>query len=229
MIAFRETAPLVTMDRAQEPVPVTTPAANIPMDAGALQPNDRGGAGVDAAPNRNQTPAERALVSRARAGDRDAFDALHIRYAPMVHAIVLAHGSSRDAADLTQETFLRVFTDFPKLRSDDCAGAWIAGIARNVARDGLRSRRATRALPDDLADARGSQASRALAEANEILGAIRALPDAYRETLAMRLVESMTGPEIAERTGMTHGSVRVNLHRGMRLLTEELSRRGLQP
>jgi len=39
------------------------------------------------------------------------------------------------------------------------------------------------------------------------------LPDAYRETLILRLVEGMTGPEIAARTGLTHGSVRVNLHR----------------
>ena len=46
-----------------------------------------------------------------------------------------------------------------------------------------------------------------------ILDAIRALPDAYRETLILRLVEGMTGPEIAARTGLTHGSVRVNLHR----------------
>ena len=38
----------------------------------------------------------------------------------------------------------------------------------------------------------------------------------------MRLVEGMTGPEIAERTGMTHGSVRVNLTRGMKLLKERL-------
>ena len=49
------------------------------------------------------------------------------------------------------------------------------------------------------------------------------LPDAYRETLILRLVEGMTGPEIAARTGMTHGSVRVNLHRGMEQLRAKLS------
>ena len=42
-----------------------------------------------------------------------------------------------------------------------------------------------------------------------ILDAIRGLPEAYRETLILRLVEGMTGPEIAERTGLTHQSVRV--------------------
>ena len=48
------------------------------------------------------------------------------------------------------------------------------------------------------------------------------MPDAYRETLVLRLVEGMTGPEIAAAAGMTHESVRVNLHRGMKLLREKL-------
>jgi RNA polymerase sigma-70 factor, ECF subfamily len=59
-------------------------------------------------------------------------------------------------------------------------------------------------------------------EALEILETIRSLPPAYRETMILRLVEGMTGIEIAERTGMTHESVRVNLHRGMELLRQKL-------
>jgi len=56
-----------------------------------------------------------------------------------------------------------------------------------------------------------------------VLAAIQRLPEAYRETLVLRLVEGMTGPEIAERTGLTPGSVRVNLHRGMQMLREALA------
>jgi RNA polymerase sigma-70 factor (ECF subfamily) len=59
-------------------------------------------------------------------------------------------------------------------------------------------------------------------EALEVLNHIRALPEAYRETLVLRLVEGMTGPEIALQTGLTPASVRVNLHRGMKLLREKL-------
>ena len=59
-------------------------------------------------------------------------------------------------------------------------------------------------------------------EAARMLEAVRSLPEAYRETLVLRLVEGMTGPEIAARTGMTAASVRVNLHRGMKLLREKL-------
>jgi len=65
-----------------------------------------------------------------------------------------------------------------------------------------------------------SETSRA--EALAILDVIRSLPDAYRETLVLRLVEGFTGPEIAERTGLTPASVRVNLHRGMALLRAKL-------
>jgi RNA polymerase sigma-70 factor (ECF subfamily) len=61
-------------------------------------------------------------------------------------------------------------------------------------------------------------------EALTVLAAIRRLPEAYRETLVLRLVEGLTGPEIAERTGLTPGSVRVNLHRGVAMLREALGR-----
>ena len=55
-----------------------------------------------------------------------------------------------------------------------------------------------------------------------VFSAIKDLPEAYRETLMLRLVEGMTGQEIADRTGLTAASVRVNLHRGMKLLREKL-------
>jgi RNA polymerase sigma-70 factor (ECF subfamily) len=77
-------------------------------------------------------------------------------------------------------------------------------------------------LPDEeiaLCATRGDQDDSAAV----ILDAIKSLPDAYREPLILRLVEGMTGPEIAARTGLTCGSVRVNLHRGMQQLRARLS------
>ena len=58
-----------------------------------------------------------------------------------------------------------------------------------------------------------------------MLDTIQRLPECYRETLILRLVEGMTGPEIAERTGLTADSVRVNLCRGMKLLRARLEGR----
>jgi len=111
------------------------------------------------------------------------------------------------------------------LREVDHFGGWIAAIARNRAVDFFRESHARIEHFDDtpdneLASRSGSTADRA--EAHAILAAIRALPESYRETLVLRLVEGMTGPEIAARTGLTHGSVRVNLHRGMQQLRQAL-------
>lgn len=62
----------------------------------------------------------------------------------------------------------------------------------------------------------------AVVDAERVLRAIATLPEAYRETLILRLVEGMGGPEIAALTGLSPDSVRVNLHRGMKLLRDAL-------
>src|SRR3989442_1146476 len=90
-------------------------------------------------------------------------------------------------------------------------------IARNRAMDFYRRSRDTVEVTEDL---RSTDSS--VLRATEILDLIRGLPEAYRETLVLRLVEGMTGPEIAGRTGLTPASVRVNLHRGMKLLRGKL-------
>ncbi len=160
---------------------------------------------------------DRLIVAAARAGDRRAFERLHGRYARMVHAILLARVPAGEAEDLTQDVFVTVLRALPKLRDDGAFGGWVARIARNRAVDFHRRRKKTEPLTDEVHGA-DSQA----VEAREALRAVRELPEAYRETLLMRLVEGMKGPEIAGRTGMTPGSVRVNLHRGMKMLRERL-------
>lgn len=157
-----------------------------------------------------------AEVNDAKRGDEAAFRRLHGRYAPMVHAIVLARVSMSEADDIVQEVFVTAWRRLAELRDGDAFGPWLARIARNRAIDHLRRR------PLRIVDEEPSVAPIPGAEAAEALRAIRALPEAYRETLLCRLVAGMTGPEIAERTGLTEGSVRVNLHRGMQLLRERL-------
>ena len=164
--------------------------------------------------------AEAALVSSARSGDRTAFGRLYARFAPMVHGLLLARVPRADADDLVQDVFLQAMRRLGSLRDLDAFGPWLAAIARNRARDHHRRSQKTEALEDDVAGPPSMGA-----EAIAVLAAIRALPDAYRETLVLRLVEGMTGPEIAQRTGLTHGSVRVNLHRGMRMLRDALGGR----
>lgn len=164
------------------------------------------------------TPSDIALVAAARAGDRSAFGALYERYVRMVHGLVLARVPHRDVDDIVQDVFLAAFKRLPSLREPAASSGWLAAIARNRAIDYHRSS-TTIAEPTDQAGPDGREQE----DAHAVLTAIRALPDAYRETLMLRLVEGMTGPEIAARTGLTPGSVRVNLHRGMRQLRAALN------
>src|SRR5262249_50284853 len=136
-------------------------------------------------PRRPATPVsdDAPLVAAARGGDRAAFAALHARYGRMVHAILLGRVAARDAADLVQDVFLRALERLGTLRDDAAFGGWLAQIARHRAADHLRARRGESDLPEDLA-ARDGASGRA--EVGQALAAIRALPDAYRETLLMR-------------------------------------------
>jgi RNA polymerase sigma-70 factor, ECF subfamily len=153
-----------------------------------------------------------ALVTAAQAGDRQAFGELYRLYGRMVHGILLARVPGSDVDDLTQEVFLRGLERLGSLREPAAFGGWIATIARHAASDRLR--RAPREMP--LAE--DPEAPEPPGEAWAVLRIIRELPEAYREPLVLRLIEGMSGPEIAERTGLTPGSVRVNLHRGYEML-----------
>ena len=158
-----------------------------------------------------------SLVSAARKGDRAAFGRLYDLHARMVRGILLGMVPRGDVDDLTQDVFLRAMRRLRSLREPGSFGGWLAAIARNRAKDYHRGAKASDEVSEELASA-----DPPLAEAVAVLQVIRKLPEAYRETLILRFVEGMTGPEIAELTGMTPGSVRVNLHRGVKLLRERL-------
>jgi RNA polymerase sigma-70 factor (ECF subfamily) len=204
---------------------LTCPISRAALPAWAVRaPVARCGARRRVSTERAGAADERGLVVAARAGDRAAFARLYESYASAVHGVLLAHAPSADVGDLVQETFLLALRGIDRLDEPERFAGWLATIARNVARDAAKRRRNWSELDDDPparrepgADADGS--ARALA-------AVRGLPEAYRETLMLRLVEGMSGPEISARTGLTPGSVRVNLCRGMKLLRERLARGG---
>lgn len=164
-----------------------------------------------------------SLVAAARGGDRSAFGRLYERYARMVHGILLGRVPVAEVEDLVQDVFIRAMRQLHTLRDVNCFGGWLATVARNRAND--YHRRSVEVVEFNEQAPQGAErraTAPSLGDGAAILQLIRDLPEAYRETLLMRLVEGMTGPEIAERTGLTPGSVRVNLHRGMQMLREKL-------
>jgi RNA polymerase sigma-70 factor (ECF subfamily) len=158
-----------------------------------------------------------AIVRAAQRGDRAAFGTLYARYGAFVHGVLLAHAEPGDVADLVQDVFLTALERLPSLRQPAAFGSWLAAIARNHARMERRRRAPHVALPEELPapPTLGPDGAAAFA-------ALTALPETYREPLLLRLVEGLSGAEIAERLGLTHGTVRVYLHRGLAMLRERL-------
>jgi RNA polymerase sigma-70 factor (ECF subfamily) len=170
----------------------------------------------------------RAIGAGGPAG-RDALDALYRRFGGMVHGVLLSRVTPSDADDLTQEVFLKAATRIGQLRSADALGPWLAGIARSEAAGLKRGAWRFKLRLAGAAREKGAMVQVPLKKggskdvgADDVLRAIGALPQAYQESLVLRLVEGLTGPQIALALGMTHGSVRVNLTRGMGLLRRSL-------
>lgn len=163
----------------------------------------------------DEEPTDALLLDSARGGSAGAFAEIYRRYAGLVRGTLLAHMPYQDVPDAAQEVFLAAWRKLATVRQDDALGGWLCAIARNTARQFFRRRTDVRPPGDE--PAAPSHA------ALDLLGEVQRLPEAYRETLMLRFVEGMTGPEIAARTGLTPGSVRVNLHRGVQLLRERLS------
>ncbi len=159
------------------------------------------------------------LVRDAQLGNHEAFGELHRRFARFVHGIALAHGSPHDAGDTVRDTFAQALHQLSLLKEPAAFGAWIATMTRTNARQtnrrGPRLVKRREVLTETLAGGRALNGAL-------VMAALRSLPDAYREALILRLVNRMSESQIAECSGMTHGSVRVNLFRGMTLLRQHM-------
>src|SRR5690349_14171647 len=143
---------------------------------------------------------EDGLIRAAAGGDRGAFGELYVRYARMVHGILLARVPPGEAEDLVQDVFMSAMQKLRGLRSAAAFKGWLGAIARNRAMDHFRESRHRADLDETVERTTGMSGGQ---DAMVVLDLIRRLPEAYRETLIFRLVEGMTGAEIAERTGLT--------------------------
>ena len=174
--------------------------------------------GVD--PELISEPTDQELLKRSLRGDHEAYADLFGRYAPLARGVMLARTPQSDIDDAMQEVFLLSWRRLRSLKNEGAYAPWLATIARRTATSYLRSQ--CRRLARLRHFVRPSQQSSTIGAVNEILEEIRTLPDAYREPLILRLVEQMSGEQIAKHTGLSPGSVRVNLHRGMKILRKRL-------
>jgi RNA polymerase sigma-70 factor (ECF subfamily) len=176
--------------------------------------------------------AGRDLALRHRYGDPGAFEEVYLRFSGMVFSLALRmSGDREDAADLTQETFLRVHRHLGRFRGHSSLKTWIYRVAVNCCRSGLRRR--ARRRPEgpveqleQVADRRSGPEERALGHelGRRLAAAMDELPLVFREAVVLRDVEGLSYGEIGEVLGVRIGTVRSRIARGrerLRGLLEE--------
>ncbi len=178
--------------------------------------------------------SEEALVRSARQGDRAAFEELVRRTSRLVFArLYLEAGDAHRAEDLLQETYLIAFRSIGKLADPHGFRPWLLKIAQNVAIDAtrrdLRRKRAgpspggSAALGTVAAQGPGPDAQAAREELRrQVLAVLRSLPEEYRLPLTLRYIGGADYDAISVQLGLTNGSLRGLLHRGLKLLRAQL-------
>jgi RNA polymerase sigma-70 factor (ECF subfamily) len=172
-----------------------------------------------------------AAVALAKTGDRDALRFLYVRYADHVYGYVVSIvRDDHEAEDVTQHVFAKLLSVLPKYEEREVPfTAWVMRVARNVAVDHLRQRRA---VPTDEVRADDREAWDEDGARQRSLGlreALATLPDDQRRVLMLRHVMGLTPPEIAGCMGKTEPSVHGLHHRGRSALRVALAERGCAP
>lgn len=179
------------------------------------------------------TDPEENLVRNARGGDRTSFEELIRRTSRLVFArLYLETGDTHHAEDLLQETLLRAFRSLHQLGDSKAFRAWLLTIAHHVLTDALRrEQRQKRALGTPSASALAEVADKTpppdeqLAQEEtraQVLAVLRSLPEEYRLPLTLRYVAGADYETIQLQMGVSNGSLRGLLHRGLKLLQERL-------
>lgn len=178
-----------------------------------------------AADDENDKEKEREDLARARTGDRDAFGRLVGRHQRMVFALALRMtGSTAEADDVTQQTFLNAFRSLAGFRGDASFKTWVYEIARNECR--MHYRRSLRLVVTDEVPEGRDEAALAAAEADEGDGISRRflsdlvarLPQKQRAAVLLRVRDDLSFREIGAMLGSSDASAKVNFFHAMKKL-----------
>jgi RNA polymerase sigma-70 factor (ECF subfamily) len=180
------------------------------------------------------TQTEEALVRSAQDGDRAAFEELVHRTSQLLFArLYLETGDTHRAEDLVQETLLQAFRSMGRLDKPEAFRSWLLKIAQNVAIDAARrDLRRKRSVPqanepinlETLSDKSNQPNENAARQEmrNNVLAILRSIPEEYRLPLTLRYITGADYETICMQLGLTNGSLRGLLHRGLRLLRSRL-------
>jgi RNA polymerase sigma-70 factor (ECF subfamily) len=163
------------------------------------------------------------LVTRACRGDQEAFRLIFERYSRPVISFLYDQVNDRELAEeLAQETFVRAYRSLNSLREEAKLSTWLFGIAKNVAREWLRSHLKRKLQVDiddeqvlDLSDQAPVPENRLLdKEFNEVVQrSLAMLDDDKRLVFTLKIFQQCSYEEIAEITGFSIPKLKTDLHR----------------
>ena len=163
-------------------------------------------------------------VARAAAGDARAFEAVYRAHLPRVHSLVRRMTAGRDADELTQDVFVRLWQKIGTFRGDSSFSTWLHRLAVNVVIEKFRSDQVRRARMHDGEDIfamlPGPRQTRDLGMDFET--ALEKLPDGAREIFVLHDVEGYKHHEIATLLEISAGTSKAQLHRARMMLRKHL-------
>ena len=173
------------------------------------------------------------IVRKVLQGDVNAFEKLVTEYEKAVYAIAQRMtGNPEDAADMTQETFIKAYNSLGSFRGDSKFSVWLYRIANNVCLDFLRSRSRKPTVSLSVEDDEGeetqldvadeSQSPELLLERGLTRDAVRrgldTLPPDYKQILLLREIQGLSYEEIASALGIDLGTVKSRIFRARKKL-----------
>jgi RNA polymerase sigma-70 factor (ECF subfamily) len=174
-----------------------------------------------------------SVLEACRHGDRDAFRALYEAYKDRVYSICLYffHGDTAEAADVTQEVFLKLFAGIATFHGDAVFSTWLYRLVQNACLDASR-RRAARAR---IVDPGGEPRSVATAspeddllnsqQAEAVQQAVSSLPPKFRLPILLRYFSDFSYEEMSTTLNCSMGTVASRLNRGHKMLGKILGGR----
>ena len=187
---------------------------------------------------------EYLIVQRVLEGDTNAFEELVLEYEKKVYNVALRMlNNSEDAADMTQEAFIKAYNSLSGFRGDSKFSVWLTRIVSNLCLDFMRSRNRRPTVSLSMEDEDGEDVQLDIADTSQspeqllersltresVRRGLQSLPEDYREILLLREIQGLSYDEIAAALDIEVGTVKSRIFRGRKKLCDYLIKDGNIP
>ena len=187
---------------------------------------------------------EYLIVQRVLEGDTNAFEELVLEYEKKVYNVALRMlNNSEDAADMTQEAFIKAYNSLSGFRGDSKFSVWLTRIVSNLCLDFMRSRNRRPTVSLSMEDEDGEDVQLDIADTSQspeqllersltresVRRGLQSLPEDYREILLLREIQGLSYDEIAAALDIEVGTVKSRIFRGRKKLCAYLIKDGNIP